>query len=231
MPAPPSELTRMNQRRIFVEITWRLSVVALAVTLQAASMLVLRPFFGGRFWPAVSGGRVEFHPAGVAILAGFWILGGAFVRTIFFHRRLILMLPLRAIALLAGSLAVMMSFQVVMSIGHSGWPLQVSMGIVSMFSLAMYGCWRWISLLLAVIEDAGGWRDGWQAFVRLGFGLAVTAATNSTLKWFFLAATALPGVWLLQRGMWTVAAFWAPLPVGVSGYFAARLRESIRELL
>jgi hypothetical protein len=28
-----------------------------------------------------------------------------------------------------------------------------------------------------------------------------------------------------------VAAFWTPLPVGVSGYFAAKLRESIQELL
>jgi hypothetical protein len=220
----------MNQRRIFVEITWRLSVVALAVALQTAGMLLLRPFFGGRFWAAVSGGRVELHPAGVAILAGFWILGGALVRAIFFRRRLILMLLLRAMALLAGSVAVAMSFQVVIAIGGSGWPLQVSMGLVSLFSLAMYGCWRWISLLLAVIEDAGGWRDGWHAFVRLGFGLAVTAATNSTLKWFFLAVTALPGLWLLQRGLWTVAVFWAPLPVGVSGYFAAKLKESINDL-
>jgi hypothetical protein len=104
------------------------------------------------------------------------------------------------------------------------------MGLVSLFSLAMYSCWRWISLLLAVVEDSGGWCDGWQAFVRLGLGLAIAAATNSTLKWFFLFVTTLPGLWMLQRGLWTVAALWAPLPVGVSGYFAARLRESIREL-
>jgi hypothetical protein len=220
----------MNRRRILLEISWRLSVVLGAVALQMAGLLVLRPSFGGRFWAGVSGGRLEFHPAGVAILTGFWILGGAVVRVIFFGRRLVLLLLLRAIALLAGMAAVVMSFQVVMAIAHSGWPLQVSMGIVSLFSLAMYASWRWISLLLAVVEDAAGWRDGWHAFVRLGFGLAITAATNSTLKWFFLAATALPGLWLLQRGLWTVAALWAPLPVGVSGYFAARLRESIREL-
>src|ERR1039458_7751924 len=91
-----------------------------------------------------------FHPAGVAILAGFWILGGAVVRTIFFGRRLVMTLLLRGTALLAGSAAVVMSFQVVIAIAHSGWPLRVSMGIVSLFSLAMYGCWRWISLLLAV---------------------------------------------------------------------------------
>ena len=221
----------MNPRRIVVEISWRLAVVLVAVALQRAGVLVLRPSFSGRFWAAVSGGRLAFHPAGVAILAGFWILGGAIVRTIFFGRRLSTMLLLRGIALLAGSAAVVMSFQVVTAIARSGWPLQISMGLVSLFSLAMYGCWRWISLLLAVVEDAGGWRDGWHAFVRLGFGLAITAATNSTLKWFFLAAAALPGLWLWQRGLWSVAALWAPLPVGVSGYFAAKLRENIRELL
>jgi hypothetical protein len=212
----------MKQRRILVEIAWRLAVVVLAMTLQASDVLVMRPAFGGRFWPNVWAGRVE-------------ILGGAIVRAIFFHRRLILMLLLRAIALLAGSAAIFVSFQFVMSISRSGWPLEVSMGLVSLFSLAMYGCWRWISLLLAVVEDAGGWRDGWHAFAHLGLGLAITAATNSTLKWFFLAVSALPGLWLLQRGFWTIAALWAPLPVGVSGYFAAyfseKLRESIRELL
>jgi hypothetical protein len=221
----------MNRHRILVEISWRLAVVLLAGALQKAGMLVLRPSFGGRFWAGVSGGRLELHPAGVAILAGFWILGGAVVRSIFFGRRLMMTLLLRAIALLAGSAAVMMSFQLVIAIAHSGWPLQVSMGLVSLFSLAMYGCWRWISLLLAVVEDAGGWLDGWQTFVHLGFGLAIAAATNSTLKWFFLAVSALPGLWMLQRGLWAVAALWAPLPVGVSGYFAAKLRESIRELL
>jgi hypothetical protein len=220
----------MNQRRIIVEISWRLAVVVMAVALQMAGVLILRPPLG-RFWFGLSGGRLLFHPAGIAILAGFWILGGAMVRAIFFRRSLILMLVLRAIALAAGSAAVVVSYQLVMSIAHSGWPLEVSMGLVSLFSLAMYGCWRWISLLLAVVEDSGGWRDGWHAFVRLGFGLAITAATNSTLKWFFLAVTALPGLWMLQRGLWMVAAFWAPLPVGVSGYFAAKLRENIRELL
>jgi hypothetical protein len=223
---PPSK-----KRRILVEISWRLALAVLAVALQAGGVLVLRPSFGGRFWAGVSGGRLAFHPAGMAILVGFWILGGAIVHTFFFGRRLILILLLRGVALLAGSAAVVMSFQVVMAIAHSGWPLQVAMGLVSLFSLAMYGCWRWVSLLLAVVEDSGGWLGGWHAFVRLGSGLAVMAATNSTLKWFFLAVSALPGLWLLQRGPWTVAVLWAPLPVGVSGYFAAKLRESIRELL
>jgi hypothetical protein len=221
----------MTRRRIIVEISWRLAVVVAAAALQASGILVLRPAFGVRFWTGVTGGRLVFQPAGITILAGFWILGGALVRAISFGRSLLMMLLLRSAALIAGSSAVVLSYQMVMMIARSGWPLQVSMGIVSLFSLAMYGCWRWLSLLLAVIEDAGGFADGWHAFVRLGLGLAVTAATNSTLKWFFLAMAAMPGLWFLQRGLWMVAALWAPLPVGVSGYFAAKLRESIRELL
>src|ERR1035438_8618409 len=103
----------MSRRPILVEISWRLAVVLLAVALQTGGVLVLRPALGGRFWAGVSGGRLAFHPAGLAILGGFWILGGAIVRTIFCGRRLIVMLLLRAIALLAGSAAVAMSFQVV----------------------------------------------------------------------------------------------------------------------
>ena len=50
------------------------------------------------------------------------------------------------------------------------------------------------------------------------------------MKLLFLAVAALPGVWFWQRGMGLAAVAWLPLPVGVSGYFAAKLKESIHEL-
>jgi len=166
----------------------------------------------------------------LVLLAGFWIVGGALWRALVLRRDLLILLLLRALSLAAGAAAVVVSYQVVMTSARSGWPLQVSVGIVSLFSLAVYGCWRWISLLLPWWKDAGDWVRGWHLFVRMGTELAMTAATNSTLKWFFLAVAALPGVWFWQHGLWTLAVIWSPLPIGVSGYFAAKLRESIHKL-
>src|SRR5439155_1126406 len=61
-----------------------------------------------------------------------------------------------------------------------------------------------------------------------GMKLAVAAATNSTLKWFFLALTGFPAIWLLQQRLWLPAAICATLPIAISGYFAVKLRESIQ---
>jgi len=159
-----------------------------------------------------------------------WILGGALLRAATLHRPLLLLIVIRMLSFAAGSAAVAICLQLVFSIARSGWPFHVSMGITSLFSLALYGCWRWVSLLLAVVEDSAGWSRGWHRFVHTGPDLALAAATNSTLKWFFLAITALPGVWFWQHGLRAATGAWAAVPVGVSAYFAVRLRESISEL-
>jgi hypothetical protein len=118
-----------------------------------------------------------------------------------------------------------------MAIARGGWPSQMSMAMASLFSLTVYCAWRWISLLLAVLEETGDWAAGWQAFVRVGSELALEAATNSTVKWFFLAITVVPTLFLWRANMRQSAVIAMTVPIGVSGYFAARLRKNIHELL
>ena len=215
--------------RVIVEIAWRLTLVLVVVLVLNAlprapgfARLPLTP----RSFPL----RVPPSNTAIMLLAAFWIVGGALVRALVLNRSLLRLLVLRTLSLAAGTVAVAVCYQMVVTTARSGWPMHRSVGLVSLFSLAVYGSWRWISLLLAVVEDAGNWGAGWRAFVRSGSDLAMTAATNSTLKWFFLAVAALPAVWLWQRGMWGAATIWSPLLVGVSGYFAAKLKESIHEL-
>ncbi len=186
-------------------------------------------------YPAVLGGALKVV---LATLAGFWVLAGAAARSYAFGRSFRDLVLLRSISLVAGSGAIAACWAVIMAVSVRRLPPGVSMAVVSLFSLATYFSWRWISLLLAVLEGSSGWAEGWRNFVAAGPSLALNAATNSTLKWVALAAVTGPSVLLLLalagrgwRGIlaWAVGFGWLLAASSISGYFAAYLKLRISE--
>jgi hypothetical protein len=213
------------QKSVVTEVAWRWAVAFVTATAGLGLLPVRVSWFA--FWTLVA--KAPVQP--LMIVAAFWIVAGAVVRAAVFHRRLVLLLLLRTVSFAAGSAAVFASLQMVMAIARGGWPSQMSMAMASLFSLTVYCAWRWISLLVAVLEETGDWVVGWQAFVRMGSELALEAATNSTVKWFFLAITALPAVLLWRANLRWSAVTAMTVPIGTSGYFAARLKRNIQGLL
>ncbi len=197
-----------------------------------------------RYQEALAGSLVVLAVA----LGGFWVLAGAAVRAACYGRRLLRLVALRAASLGAGSAALFSCLAMILE--AAGWrrgfsggrppqagpPLQIL--LVGAFCLAVYFCWRWVALLLAVLETAPGLSEGWQAFAASLPELAMASATNSTLKWLSLAALTVPpaavmaalplelwGVKLLALGLWALAFLF------VSGYFGVRLREIIQGVI
>ncbi len=212
---------------IAVETAWRLAVTLLAAAATVGEWPLRRPFLLN--WFAFLWRPALIRPA--AIIAAFWILAGAALRAAVLNRGFLRLLGMRMISFVAGAAAALLSLQMVVTIARGAWPLHLSMGIVSLFSLAVYGCWRWVSLLLLMVEETGGWRAGWQSFVHTGPHLALAAATNSTIKWFFLTLAAMPAMALWRNAVWTGLGITAVASIAISGYFAARLREAIHDLL
>jgi hypothetical protein len=169
-----------------------------------------------------------------ATLAGFWVLGGAVLRAVRRERPLLPVLLLRFAALGAGSAACTACVWLVMAVAERRFGPASSVAVVALFSVSVYGCWRWVSLLLVVTESAGSWRAGWRAFVRHGPALALEAASNSTMKWILQAAVTLPAI-LAAAGSprpgsrLAIAGLWALAMAMISGYFAARLRDRLPE--
>jgi len=88
------------------------------------------------------------------------------------------------------------SYQVVMTSARSGWPLQVSVGIVIYFrwrfTVAGDGspcCWPW--------WKTRGLGPRLASLCPHGYGVGDDSCYQFHLKWFFLAVAALPGVWFL----------------------------------
>lgn len=239
-----------------VEIAWRWFLLAFCVALLAALAMVagdavrLRPSDALAFRsrslvmmvPAIVGlfRRYQVILEGLLWVAGsavavLWIVGGAAVTARLTGRRLWFLAGLRALALAAGLAAILSCVAVIAAVGSSREPQNISLGLVSLFSLVVYACWRWTSLLLGVLTYAPDLRQGWTAFVAHGPALALHAATNSTLKWLSMFATtvAAMGVLLLlprSGPQWPVLALfvvWVLAVISVSGLFAAQLKEQM----
>ena len=170
----------------------------------------------------------------LAAVAVFWILGGALLQAWLTGRRLLPLAALRTLALAAGSAAVFSGVVVILAVSTRKQAPGASLGLVSLFSLVVYGCWRWTSLLIGVLSYAPDLRRGWAAFVAHGPTLALAAATNSTLKWlamFVVSVTATGAALVVPRNApWLVLGvfvFWLLAMLSVSGFFAARLKARI----
>lgn len=170
----------------------------------------------------------------LAAVAVFWILGGALVHAWLTGRRLLPLAVLRTLALAAGSAAMFSGVVVILAVSNRNQPAGASLGLVSLFSLVAYSCWRWTSLLIGVLSYAPDLRRGWTAFVANGPSLALAAATNSTLKWlamFAVSVTATGAFLALPRNAgWLVLGvftFWLLAMITVSGFFAARLKDQM----
>ena len=256
-------LSTGERNSLAVEIAWRwlFLVFALAVTagvgLVSLDAVRLGPgdlaVFRSRnlFWMVLAVSRLfrrhqEALAGSLVVLAvtlgGFWVLAGAAVRAACYGRRLLWLVALRAASLVAGSAALFSCLAMILEVagwcrpswgGHVGPPLQVL--LVGAFCLAVYLCWRWVSLLLAVLETAPGLSEGWQAFAASVPELAMASATNSTLKWLVLAAVTMPPAVVmaaLPADLWRVKlaalGLWVLVFLLVSGYFGVRLREIIQ---
>jgi hypothetical protein len=167
-------------------------------------------------------------------VALFWIVGGAVIQQWLTGRRLLPLAVLRTLALAAGSAALFSGLVVILAVSARRQPPGSSLGLVSLFSLVAYGCWRWTSLLLGVLSYAPGLRQGWAAFVAHGPHLALAAATNSTLKWLsmFAVSVAAAGASLaLPRNApglaFTLVVLWLLAMVTISGFFAARMKDHL----
>jgi hypothetical protein len=173
---------------------------------------------------------------GVAAAAAalLWVVGGALVMARLTGRKFLVLAGLRVAALAVGSAALFSCLAVIAAVS-SRQPQQTSLGLVSLFSLVVYGCWRWTSLLLGVLSYAPDLRRGWAGFVACGPDLALTAATNSTLKWlsmFAVTVAAAGGFVALPRNgsQWPAAAllvFWLLAVIAISGFFAAGLKNQL----
>jgi len=173
----------------------------------------------------------------LAAVAVFWILGGALVQAWLTGRRLLPLAVLRTLALAAGSAAVFSGLVVILAVSTRKQGPGTSLGLVSLFSLVVYACWRWTSLLIGVLTFAPDLRRGWASFVAHGPSLALAAATNSTLKWltmFAVCVTAAGAALVVPRNApWLVLGvfiFWLLAMLSVSGFFAARLKDQMASL-
>ena len=246
-----------NGRRntVALEIAWRwfflvfTIVVVAGVAIVAQDAVRLRPNEGAAFrsrnlfWMAAAALSLfrRYQPVMESSLlvvvvtgGGFWVLAGAAVRAALYARQFLALLILRTVSLVAGAAALFSCLAVILAVTRWRQPLGLSAALVSAFSMLVYFCWRWISLLLAVLESAPSLVLGWETFASQLPRLAVAAAINSTLKWLALAAATLPlaalvaalpirywSVELLAAGVWLVAL------TLISGYFGARLRDQI----
>lgn len=170
----------------------------------------------------------------LAAVAIFWILGGAVVQAWITGRRLLPLAGLRTLALAAGSAAVFSGVVVILAVSTRKQAAGASLGLVSLFSLVVYACWRWTSLLIGVLSYAPDLRRGWTAFVAHGPSLALAAATNSTLKWLamFAVSVSAAGVAMVlpRNAGWLVLAVfivWLLAMLAISGFFAARLKDQM----
>jgi hypothetical protein len=175
-----------------------------------------------------------------AAISGFWILGGAALRAAARRGRTFLELVLlRALALGAGTAAVFACLAVIMTVTAKRLPPGPSAMLVSLFSLVVYLSWRWVSLLLAVLENAPSLSAGSATFVRSGPWLFLTAASNSTLKGLAVFVATAPAAALVaalarlpgRHGTLELAVVgaWLVSLACISGYFAARLRDKISD--
>ncbi len=170
----------------------------------------------------------------LAAVAVFWIIGGAVVQAWLTGRRMLPLAGLRTLAFAAGSAALFSGIVVILAVSTRKQPPGAALGLVSLFSLVVYACWRWTSLLIGVLSYAPNVRRGWATFVAHGPSLALAAATNSTLKWlamFAVSVTATGAALVVPRNAgWVVLAvfiFWMLAMLSISGFFAARMKEQM----
>lgn len=174
-----------------------------------------------------------------ATISGFWILAGAALRAAQAGRgrTFLELVLLRTIALGAGTAAVFACLAVIMTVTARRLPPGPSAVLVGLFSLVVYLSWRWVSLLLVVLENAPSLPAGSAAFVRSGPWLFLTAASNSTLKGLAVFVATAPAAALVaalarlpgRHGTLELAVVgaWLVSLACISGYFAARLRDKI----
>jgi hypothetical protein len=202
-----------------------------ALTSRNLPMVLMATFSLFRRYQLVLEGSLWIVLAAVAV---FWILGGSLVHAWLTGRRLLPLAVLRSLALVAGTAAVFSGVVMIVAVSAQKQAPGTSLGLVSLFSLVVYGCWRWTSLLIGVLTYAPDVRRGWASFVAHGPALALAAATNSTLKWvamFAVSVSAAAAAMAIPRNAgWLVPGvfiFWLLAMLSVSGFFAARLKDQL----